>query len=305
MPVPRLLVTGGAGLVGGSLIAAAAPRCSVHATRHRSPGDVAAATWHALDVVDPDAARALVGSVRPDVVVHAAMDVAPAALVPVTVDGAANVAAAAHDAGAALVHLSSDMVFDGAGGPYDEAVEPSPITEYGRAKAEAERRVRAAHPAAVIVRLPLLYRLEPPDRGLAAWLAAAREGRAHPLFVDEFRRPACVVDVAEALVRIVLALARPGAGPQPPPVVHLPGPALVSRHAFGAGVLEALGLSPALAVAGKSADSPVPRPRVLDFVAVATPPEFVAPLRPPAEVFSAVRRAAAPPMPQAGPPAAR
>lgn len=308
MTPPRLLVTGGAGLVGSAVVAAALAdgRFEVHATRHTvAPGGstLEGAAWEPLDVTDAKAVEECLARLRPALVVHTAIAVAPGALVPVGVDGAVHVAAAAHATGAALLHVSTDMVFDGDHGPYDEDAVPAPITGYGRAKAEAERRVRAAHPAATIVRLPLLYRIDPPDRALAAWLADARAGRGYPLFIDEIRRPAHVADVAQALVLVAAASLRlPGAGDASvPPVLHLPGPVALSRHAFGLGVLEALGLPAALAVAGRSADGAVPRPRVLDLVAVHTPAAFLAPLRSPAEVFSAVRRET----PPAGRPGAR
>ena len=59
--------------------------------------------------------------------------------------GAARaVAAAAHRAGARLVHLSTDLVFDGEqGAPYDEDADPRPVSAYGAAKLEAERARRA------------------------------------------------------------------------------------------------------------------------------------------------------------------
>ena len=286
MTLPRLLVTGGTGLVGSALVARAGA-FEVHATRHVTPPPGAlgaAAAWHPLDVRDEGAVRALVADVAPAVVVHAALDVTDAAaLRAVCVDGAAHVAAAAQAAGSALLHLSSDMVFAGEDVDYDEDDAPAPVGPYGRAKADAEAAVRAAHPGSVIARLPLLYRLDPPDRALAAWLDAARRGAAHPLFVDEIRCPAPADDVAESLVRIAAALA---AGRALPPVLHLPGPVALSRHAFGTGVLEALGLPAEWAAPGRAADSPVPRPRRLVFVARATPREFVEGLRSPAEAFS-------------------
>ncbi len=298
MTLPRLLVTGGTGLVGGALVAAASRtgRFDVHATRHFSaPGEAlaTAASWHPLDVCEEAAARALVNALAPAVVVHAALDVAPGALVAVAVDGAAHVAAAAHAAGAALLHLSSDMVFAGAPVVYDEDSPCAPVNAYGHAKALAEERVRVAHRAAVIARLPLLYRLDPPDRALAAWLVAAPAGRAHPLFVDEIRCPAHVDDVAQALLLIATALAE---GRDVPPILHLPGPEAMSRYDFGVGVLLALGLPASLAVPGRAADAPLPRPRRLVFVARRTPPAFTAPLRAPGEVFSAAPR----PTPPAG-----
>jgi dTDP-4-dehydrorhamnose reductase len=53
-----------------------------------------------------------------------------------------------------LIHVSSDMAFDGASGPFAEDARPSPITPYGRAKARAEFRARGCR--AAIVRCSLL-----------------------------------------------------------------------------------------------------------------------------------------------------
>ena len=92
-------------------------------------------------------------------------------------DGAENVARAAAAVGARLVHLSTDVVFDGRKGePYVEEDEPCPATEYGRAKAEAELRVRAAHPAALLVRTSLI--VGGPGHEPSKHELAAREPRA-------------------------------------------------------------------------------------------------------------------------------
>jgi dTDP-4-dehydrorhamnose reductase len=293
----RLLVTGGTGLAGAALVAAARRDggFDVHATWHRAPPAAAragAATWHPLDVRDRAATIALLSAVRPAVVVHAALDTTPGSPAEVGVPGAAHVAGAARAVSAFHVHLSSDMVFDGESGPYDEDAVPRPISDYGRAKAEAERRVRAAHPDAIVVRLPLLYRLDPPDGALAAWIAATREGRGYPLFVDEIRCPAQVDDAAEALRLVARALA--DGTPLVPPIVHLPGPRAISRYDFGVGALAALGLPAGLAVRGRVAEATSPRPRQLVFVARRTPAAFVAPLRAPELVFSATTRATPP-----------
>src|SRR5262245_38474088 len=138
--VRKLHVTGGTGYLGTELRSQAP-----HATSER------------VEIRDASAVAALLGRIRPEVVVHTAyLQDGPDAWA-VTVDGAENVALAAAAVGARLVHLSTDVVFGGRkGAPYLEEDEPSPVTDYGRAKAEAERRVAAAHPQALLVRTSLI-----------------------------------------------------------------------------------------------------------------------------------------------------
>ena len=83
----------------------------------------------------------------PEVVIHTAYRQDGDGAREIVVDGSENVARAATAVGARLVHLSTDVIFDGRkGAPYVEADAPSPCTEYGRAKAEAEERVLGAAP---------------------------------------------------------------------------------------------------------------------------------------------------------------
>ena len=90
------------------------------------------------------------GVLRPDVVIHTAYRQDGEGAREIVVDGSENVATAATAVGARLVHISTDVVFDGRkGGPYVEDDPPCPCTEYGRAKADAEARVAAAAPEAL------------------------------------------------------------------------------------------------------------------------------------------------------------
>ena len=102
---------------------------------------------------------------RPACVIHTAYREHGPAAYATTVEGSVNVARAANAYGARLIHISTDVVFDGRGGaPYRESDPVSPITTYGRHKAEAERAVGAAHPHAVIVRTSLIYGGPQPSR---------------------------------------------------------------------------------------------------------------------------------------------
>ena len=188
----RLLVTGGCGYLGRELVARAPGRgWIVRATWFERP-PAAEAEWVRLDVRDAAAVRAAASGV--DAVVHTAYRQHGNAA-EVNAHGSETVAAAA--AGKRLVHLSSDVVFRGDRGRYREEDEPDPVNDYGRSKAEAERRVAATHPGAVIVRTSLIYGgAEPgPQERLA------RENRR--FFVDELRSPVHVGDLADAILELL------------------------------------------------------------------------------------------------------
>ena len=117
-----------------------------------------------LDVRDADAVDRLVGDLCPDVVIHTAYSEAGDDTArEVNVAGSRNVARAAAEVGARLVHVSTDLVFDGAlGRPYTEDDEPRPVIEYGRQKLDAELAVREALPETLIARTSLIYGGEEP-----------------------------------------------------------------------------------------------------------------------------------------------
>jgi dTDP-4-dehydrorhamnose reductase len=101
------------------------------------------ATGERVEIRDAVAVSGLLVRLRPDVVVHTAYRQNGTDARAVVVAGSANVARAAHAVGAQLVHLSTDVVFDGRkGAPYDEDDVCCPVSPYGEAKAEAELAIR-------------------------------------------------------------------------------------------------------------------------------------------------------------------
>jgi len=183
-----VLVVGGTGLLGSALVRALSragelAAGGLAATHYASPApDVPGVAWDRLDLADEAATDLLLARRAPRVIVHAALPGGGAGDGAAIVESAASLALTARRVGAALIHVSSDMVFDGAHGPFAEDASLSPLTPYGRAKAGAERAVLRAHPGAILVRAPLLYRVHPPDRSLAAWLDGLERGDAYPLF---------------------------------------------------------------------------------------------------------------------------
>jgi dTDP-4-dehydrorhamnose reductase len=209
-----MLVTGGAGFLGSEVVRRAlAAGWDVRATRFAPPGSEDGAEWVQADVRDARAMqRAVAGA---DVVVHTAYRQKGDAW-STNVEGSRKVAEAAR--AARLVHLSSDLVFDGRRGRYTESDEPAPVNDYGRSKSEAERVVARVHPDALIVRTSLLYggREPGPQERLA------RDGTR--FFVDEVRSPIAVGDLAAGLLELATLDVR---GP-----LHVAGADDVSRYDF-------------------------------------------------------------------------
>jgi dTDP-4-dehydrorhamnose reductase len=198
----RLHVTGATGFLGAELLRQA-PR----------------ATGERVEIRDPEAVLALFRRLEPVVVIHTAYRQEGPEAWGITVDGAEHVAGAAAAVGARLLHLSTDVVFDGRKGtPYVEGDAPSPATEYGRAKAESEARVTAACPAALLVRTSLILG-GPGHEPSKHELLAVEPGVG--FYEDEIRCPVQVGDLAAALLELA---ALDVSGP-----LHVAGADAVSR----------------------------------------------------------------------------
>lgn len=226
----KLFVTGGAGYLGSEICRIAVDRGDeVLATRFRSTPARGRAVD--LDVRDAAAVERVLMRHGPDVVIHTAYVQHGDAMHETIVRGSHAVAAAAHRAGARLLHLSTDLVFDGEhGAPYSEDDDPRPVMAYGAAKLEAERAVIRAHPDATLVRTSLLY--GKPD-GPQERLALRDDVE---FFTDEIRCPTRVDELAAALLELA---AEEHAGP-----LHLAAAEAVSRFDLARALRAAGGADP-------------------------------------------------------------
>lgn len=229
-----LFVTGLAGLLGGEVARQSlAAGWEVRGTVLDRPCAVDGADAERVDVRDADAVRGAVARARPDAVVHTAYRQGGPVGRATIVAGSAAVAAAARQADARLVHLSTDVVFSGRlGRPLTEDDAPDPLQQYGTAKAAAEQAVAAADPGAVIVRTSLIH--GGPEPGPQERLALEPFAT---FFTDELRCPVHVGDLAAAVLELA---ALDVAGP-----LHVAGADGVDRLAFARALAAAAGRDPA------------------------------------------------------------
>ncbi len=270
-----MVIAGGSGFLGGWVVRLARGRRAGHvwdvtATYLSHPMEEPGVDWRQLDVRDQAAVAALIGDVRPGVVIHTAAlnpGQGPAsAFDAVNAVGTGNVARAAERVGARLIHVSSDVLFDGERGDYVEEDRPSPITAYGRSKALAEKAVRGSDAQAVIVRTSLIYGAaaqkkrgalrETPwqdwDRQTRWIVGDLKAGKPVHLFTDEYRCPIWVECLAAALLELA-GLAYTG-------VLHVAGVQPLSRYQFGLRLARFHGVDPDGITPALSRESGLTRP---------------------------------------------
>jgi dTDP-4-dehydrorhamnose reductase len=174
-----------------------------------------------IDITDRRQVMRRVSEAAPDVVFHLAAwtDVDGAeeneeqALL-VNGEGTRNVAIAARDAGAALVAVSTDYVFPGTGGPYQEDSATDPIQAYGRTKLAGERLAELEYPEGTrIARTAWLYGAH--GRNFVDTMIGLAEGRDHvDVVADQEGCPTWTRDLCPALVEVAAL---------PPGVYHTAG----------------------------------------------------------------------------------
>ena len=238
MAAARVLVLGATGQLGADVVDAF----------NLAGWDVVGLGHSDVDVADGPAVLAAVSAAHPSLVVNTAAfhhldrcEDDQASAYAVNAIGARNVAVAAGETGAALIHISTDYVFDGTkGSPYEEGDLPGPLNVYGASKLAGEHLVLANCPRALVVRTSGLYGPRPcrAKGGLnfpSLMLKLAREKGELTVVTDEVVGPTYTPDLARQLVALA-DTNRYG-------IVHATGLGEVSWHAFAAETLRLAGVS--------------------------------------------------------------
>jgi dTDP-4-dehydrorhamnose reductase len=231
----RALVLGSAGQLGRELVALLGSEVAWAGDRAE------------IDVTDPTAVSTLVARERPDVLFNAtaynrvdAAEHEPAVAFAVNAVAPYLLARAACDAGALLVHYSTDYVFDGSRIlRYKEDDRHCPLSVYGASKSAGERLVDAAAGVDwIVVRTSgVLGRGGSQQKGgsfVERIIARARTGEPLRVVSDQVFAPTCAADLAAASVALVQAGARG--------VFHVTNAGSCSWHELACAALAAAGL---------------------------------------------------------------
>jgi dTDP-4-dehydrorhamnose reductase len=185
-----------------------------------------------VDITQKEHVWELIARVSPNVIVHTAAetnvdrceterDLARK----INVEGTSNIAHVCSKIGAKLILISTDYVFDGNKGGYEETDEPNPISFYGLTKLEAERIAASASPGSLIVRTSVLYGWHPTKLNFATWtLEGLRGHRVLKVVKDHLNSPTLADNLADAIRKAI------GLGSQG--ILHIAGKERISRFDF-------------------------------------------------------------------------
>ncbi len=231
----RLFITGASGFVGGHLARQAVSHGWSVAGGYLSERPHIRGVWPVrMDLRDEHSVGSAILSAQPDAVVHLAAisnidycEQHPNEAREINTAGTAGVADASARCGARLVSISTDNVFNGTAGGYNESDTPNPLNEYGRSKAAAEKEALGRCPGALVVRIPLVLGFPWGAGGsfLSGLVATMRAGGRLWFLTDEVRTPIDASSLSDALLELAT---RGDAG-----ILHVAGTQAASRADIG------------------------------------------------------------------------
>ena len=278
------MITGAGGQVGSFLTAEAA----------RQRRDVLALTSSQWDITDPQLAGQVVQA--GDVVINCAaftnVDAAEsnqARAYAINATGPEYIAQACARAGARLVHISTDYVFDGDFGdgaprPYEPDDETGPLNLYGQTKLAGEQAVLAALPDAAVVRTAWVYTGGNGKDFVAAMRRLAAGDGTVEMVDDQTGTPTYVADLVSALLEVA-----DGRVHAPEGIVHAANAGEATRCAQARAVFEGVGADPERVLPVTSAHNPRPaaRPKYSALSGRQSERAGLSPLRPWREALTA------------------
>ena len=207
----KLLIIGGSGLVGSTLLQHASPNYDIHFTYNTNKitfDNVSSTQINLFDnqkrIID------LIKEIQPDIVVntaaHSSVDLCETdhkIADKLHVDITHDITQACKDSGSKLIYLSTDAVFQGElNKKYTELDQPNPINYYGKTKLQAEQITLNASPKNVILRTAVIYGWHKKSRFTNWIIQTLKENQIVDPFIDQYNTPTLVDDLVKSLLAI-------------------------------------------------------------------------------------------------------
>jgi dTDP-4-dehydrorhamnose reductase len=254
----RVLITGANGLLAQKLVELLY-RCGTYEVLLTSRQELSVFNeetfkHRTLDIISKREVRSVIDEFEPEVIINAAAmtnvdlcETERAQAWQSNAAGVENLVYASKLVGAKFIQISTDYVFDGKNGPYDEYEKPNPINYYGKTKLAAENIVRSSGVPYAIVRTLFLYGAGVLSRANVALriLESLVEGQQYKVADDQFSNPTLVDDVAFGVLKI-LEMNCTG-------IFHIAGPKLMSKAEFALKVAKSFDFDKKLIVPVKTA----------------------------------------------------
>lgn len=272
----KILITGSNGLLGQHLIKSllASATHEIIATgrgESRLPFERSGHfQYYTVELTDGVAVNEFVLSHKPGLIIHAAAMTQPDPCEQNQVECWNNnvtatrfLVSAAESIGAKFIYISTDFVFDGMGGPYEETDTPNPVNYYGSSKLAAEKAVMESELAWAIVRTVLVYGniLVGNRSNIISWVKENLENNKPIKVVSDQRRTPTYVD--DLVKGILLVIEKNATG-----IYHISGEEEMSPYDMAVAVAEHLHLDKTLMteVNASTFTQPAQRPLKTGFI---------------------------------------
>jgi len=228
----RFLVTGGSGLLGSKIGALIPQKHQINLGYNEHP--ISTENSIKLDITDPRNIMKVFEKEKPDIVIHSAAlsdvdrcEINPELAWKINVQGTRNIVKASKQYGSYLIYVSTDYVFSGEKGNYNENDETSPINKYGITKLAGESEVKAASDEWCIVRPSVIYGSTPAagKTNFVLWVINKLKNKEQiRIITDQWISPTLNTNLAQMIIEI--------AEKRDTGIYHLAGATQLNRYQF-------------------------------------------------------------------------
>ena len=259
----KLIITGASGFLGYHLLRAASDIWEIYGITNSKSFDFDKAVAIKCDIRNYIELGNFIDDIEPDAIIHSAA-IADANFCEqnkdlsyeVNVEATKNLSGICCDFKIPFAFTSTDLVFDGTKGMYQEDDAKNPVSAYGEQKAVAEDEVLRIYPEATVFRLPIMFGSASASAAnyLQKFIAQIKNGEKASLFHDEYRSMCGARSIAKGILQLINETG----------TIHLAGKEKISRYEFGVKAAHAFGLDTSLLQSCSQKDVNMAAPRPAD-----------------------------------------